>query len=813
MNSLSEIANDTGASTATRQKVHQHQHQRWLFSLSSSTSTNTIAKGTGNLNLNLNTNTSARSVTTFNANVSAASLPVVSSSSSSSIVTPTTPSTRHLPQPYTTATLPGSQVPVPAFVQHNVYRQQDPTMVQVSVPTITFASDSVSGMGQNDIKNVKNIINNQDKFDPPSLHHTTRIGHIPSYIGRPLGLLDGDPFPNGVISNNTRARSDPIATQSHILPLGSMGTRSQSQSQSQTHVCTTPTRSRLALSDAVPTTTMLAGSYSNVNIYNYPTGSSPSMNNSQLGLTHGQHNRNDAQYFISKRIVQKLSHPSALPMFCRLLSEGPTVSNASNACSLLVQIQFEPREADTSSTSEYIRQDDSGSTGSPNKGQYESRYHNVDNTSIATNTCAPLSVSPTNYQTTTTTTTTTAVTNANRQRCASEDSCGSTTNDSVSSAKSGVSSHSNSFNIMTATILNPFKNFAALFPPGHQQSQQSEDYQQSAIVLGRQSSATKQLHRNHNDNSNYYGSDRSNLSSNPTATITSIHLSTPRRLAASLFPFAAQQQQQQQQFLSAYPMSPSIHNKNVLSPATTVNDSNLLFEQEWDQCTTPFLLFASAQVIFYDMQQVRTSVDDNQNDDDNSNSSMAAQTPNVPPPVTLIALFEACIQEMIQLQEELCDPFLSSTDRNRVDVASRKLVSSSDSRRYGHGASPSTFNDSGVPDEQQQQQHRPASSIQDAAVLLETSLRHLVAILQAQCGLVELQVTLFRKYSDDNDYQIEYDQAAATIASLLCTFIEETKALPDDPPSAAEPIVKNFVRELTAWKYCLEGLVALERCQ
>jgi hypothetical protein len=232
---------------------------------------------------------------------------------------------------------------------------------------------------------------------------------------------------------------------------------------------------------------------------------------------------------------------------------------------------------------------------------------------------------------------------------------------------------------------------------------------------------------------------------------------------------------------------------------STSSSSAMALEGEWETLVSPFLLLASAEAMTADLEHwraVTSSSSGNKSPDD------VANIVPVSPAVSLTGLYQRVNQDFALMQDVLCEPFLRSPHESAAPV----------------------------PMSATQQLHS------QSAVVLASAIKLLSIAVNVRCQLVDLQVSLFgigcitsnpstTDETNDNSMERPTLTEAALAVTLFLQTIETAQGDIEhiDQPGAEQgvteqwplvgPILTNLVKELQAWKYCIETIAALERCR
>jgi hypothetical protein len=271
---------------------------------------------------------------------------------------------------------------------------------------------------------------------------------------------------------------------------------------------------------------------------------------------------------------------------------------------------------------------------------------------------------------------------------------------------------------------------------------------------------------------------------------------------------ASTSQRSKSSFLSA---------KSALSSMSPPSSSNsaMAMEGEWDSYTAPFFLVAAADILYYDMNHCFHRHHHEGEDSGGGDAPHAAAA-------ALSRLYLRIVDDVVRLQQILCDPLLDKPTQGEAAAASAGLVPASVQRSA------------------------------DAARSLSETLEWLVAACRIRSQLVNLQCRLFasaatfvnsaaadaendrdvanagQQNEDENAVPTQTSQPHISPSSCLADALHAVnrilQALPvptsearrnedSSPLSGAQILYQATIRECRKWKYCLEAACGLDRCR
>lgn len=223
-----------------------------------------------------------------------------------------------------------------------------------------------------------------------------------------------------------------------------------------------------------------------------------------------------------------------------------------------------------------------------------------------------------------------------------------------------------------------------------------------------------------------------------------------------------------------------------------ISSSAMALEGEWQTYAAPFELLAGAEVLYADMMVQESG---------KQQQSVAAGTS-----VALQGLYQRIVQDLVRVEENLCTVFL---DMEAISASS--------------------------------------SAFGEKALSLSLSLRALTTLCTLRCQFLELSSRLFVEPPSSSSVTEQHQlpplllgDVADVVSALLATTIASSAAATsatahtpvgdlhkdeNEPPNgvkvetmtletcSAHVLIEALIRELQAWKYALEAMSALERCQ
>ena len=189
---------------------------------------------------------------------------------------------------------------------------------------------------------------------------------------------------------------------------------------------------------------------------------------------------------------------------------------------------------------------------------------------------------------------------------------------------------------------------------------------------------------------------------------------------------------------------------STTSPPTTVSTSAMALEGEWEKFIIPLFLLAGAEAIYASLGHAQ-------------NTHIATQ---------LKELYQHIINELNQIREILCDPFLEQQQQH--DDKQQLL---------------------------QQQQPPILAMYYERAVSVANTLHALVNIAQTRCRLIPMQSIMW-----ESSFSIQFGDLNRLLENTILPSIEMEN-------SKATPMIQALKEETEAWKHLTETAYSLERCR
>lgn len=225
----------------------------------------------------------------------------------------------------------------------------------------------------------------------------------------------------------------------------------------------------------------------------------------------------------------------------------------------------------------------------------------------------------------------------------------------------------------------------------------------------------------------------------------------------------------------------------------------MALEGEWGTLVSPFLLLASAEAMTADLEHWRAAGTSSVS---GTKSPDATNIAAVSPAISLTGLYQRINQDLARMQDVLCEPFLRSPSESATTVPTSAT------------------------------QHLHSRS----AVVLASAIKLLAIAVNVRCQLVDLQMSLFDlgcatlhpSTSDETDGNSMERPTLAEAVLAVTLFLQTIETAQGDiehidqpgeehgvtdPWPLVGPILTNLVKELRAWKYCIETISALEQCR
>jgi hypothetical protein len=334
----------------------------------------------------------------------------------------------------------------------------------------------------------------------------------------------------------------------------------------------------------------------------------------------------------------------------------------------------------------------------------------------------------------------------------------------------------------------------ALVDPSHANAAKACAFLDSSVATASPSNSPNRspnrfFHASQQQHAGSYSNSRSNSFRQPGPSFSAAHASTSTSSRMPAVP-ASPRSSKLLQWLTASNASAASATPSSYAPGgagmPSSSSSAMALEGEWQTYAAPFELLAGAEVLYADMMVQESG---KQQSTAASNASRALQ-----------GLYQRIVQDLARVEENLCTVFL---DMEATSAAS--------------------------------------SSFGEKALSLSLSLKTLTTLCTVRCQWLELSSGLFVEPSSsfvtEQQPPLLLGDVADGVSAILATTIAASapsatahkvvgdnhhKDESESPPNpqtttletcAAHVLLEALIRELQAWKYALEAMSALERCQ